>query len=457
MRVLLVSANREDFPDPVYPLGISLVAAAVERAGHAVRLLDLRWDAGELATSVEAWRPDVVGLGIRNVDNLTWGRSVSYLPEIEAAVAELRTAFQGPLILGGSGYSLFPAALLRRLGADWGVVGEGEEAFPSLLDTLSRGADLAPVPGVVCRETGDRPATPRATAPLMRHPLRQDLLAHYLPTGAAVGVQAKRGCAFACTYCTYPALEGRTLRLREPDDVVDEVEELAGAGARSVFFVDDTFNIPADHAEGICRRLVERGVRVSWSAFVHPGRLAPELAEWMRRSGCAGLEFGTDSLSDPVLEALQKGFTAAEVTASAAAAAGAGIPAAHYLLLGSPGETPATLAQTLEAGDRLPPAAFIALVGVRLYPGTELVARARAEGLCGGDDSLLEPTFYLSPGMSAGEVARAVGRHARSRRAWVVPGLGIRSDPAVLDRLRRTQRSPTWAALLVTRSADEGG
>jgi len=448
VRVLLVSANREDFPDPVYPLGISLVAAAAEGAGHAVRLLDLRWESEDLARSVAEWRPDAVGLGIRNVDNLTWGRSVSYLPEIEAAVAEIRKAFSGPLILGGSGYSLFPAALLRRLGAAWGVVGEGEETFPDLLQALSRGADPAGLSGVVSPGAGDRPAANRTIAPPTRHPFRSDLLVRYLPTGAAIGVQAKRGCAFSCTYCTYPALEGRTLRLRDPDDVVDEVEALASAGARSVFFVDDTFNVPADHAEGVCRRLVERGVRVSWSAFVYPGRLAPDLAEWIKRSGCAGLEFGTDSLSDPVLEALEKGFTAEDVAASSKAAAAAGIPAAHYLLLGSPGETPETLAETFSAADRLPLAAFIAMVGVRLYPGTELAARARAEGLCGDDESLLEPAFYVSPGVAADAVAQQVARHARSRRGWIVPGLGIRSAPAVLERLRRTQQGPTWGALL---------
>lgn len=450
MRVLLISVNREEFPDPVYPLGVALVAAAAEGAGHEVRVLDLRWVAPEkLAAGVAEWGPDVVGLGIRNVDNLTWGRSVSYLPEVEVAVAQVRSAFPGPLVLGGSGFSLFPRELLARLRVPYGVAGEGERAFPALLAALAAGRDPEGIPGVaVCRGPGpgDVRVTPPALGPLAPNPFRPDLLAPYLAAGASVGVQTRRGCSFRCLYCTYPALEGRAVRLRDPDVVADEVEAAAGAGARNLFFVDDAFNAPADHAEAVCRRLVERGVRATWTAFVHPGHLPSGLARWMARAGCAGVEFGTDSLDDRVLAALDKGFTARAAAASARAAAEAGLPAAHYLLLGSPGETPETLERTLAAFDHLPPAAVLAMAGVRIYPGTPLADRARAEGVCGPGD-LVEPRFYLSPAVDPEALLRRLGEHARARRGWVVPALGIRCDPAVLARLRR-RPGPTWAALL---------
>jgi radical SAM superfamily enzyme YgiQ (UPF0313 family) len=242
-------------------------------------------------------------------------------------------------------------------------------------------------------------------------------------------------------------LEGRELRLREPADVVSEVEALAGAGVRNVFFVDDAFNVPAEHAEAICRGLVERAVRVSWSAFAHPGALSPRLARWMKRSGCAGLEFGTDSLDDGILEELQKGFRAEDARRSAASAAGAGLKSAHYLLLGSPGETPGSLQTTLSAFDELPPAAVIAMVGVRIYPGTPLADRARKEGLIVNGSSLLEPRFYLSPGVGPEELVLRLRAHATARRSWIVPSLGLRCAPKLLAQLRR-RGGPAWSFLL---------
>ncbi len=448
MKVLLVSVNQEDFPDPIYPVGVGLVAAAATRAGHDAQVVDLRWHPDAVAIPPAGFAPDVVGLSIRNVDNLTWGRSCSYVPQICAAADRLRNWFSGPVVLGGSGYSLFPRELLAALGGDFGVVGEGEETFPLLLGELARGGDPAAVPGVVARAGagGTAPAL-SATPSAGPHRRGAELIGRYSATGTAIGVQTKRGCPFACSYCTYPALEGKRLRLREPGDVVAELRELAGMGVRRVFFVDDAFNVPAEHAEALCRAIVEADVPISWSAFAHPRELSGRLASWMRRSGCAGLEFGTDSLSDPVLEELQKGFTVAQVRETAAAVAREGIPAAHYLLLGGPGETDETLQQGLAEADALPPAAFIAMVGVRVYPGTPLEARARADGRIGAGQGLLEPAFYVSPHLDTATVLERVAHHARRRRAWVVPAAGVRSDASALARGRATQW-PTWRSLL---------
>ena len=450
MRVLLISVNREDFPDPVYPLGLSLVASALERKGHGVEVLDLRQEPSELLPRISRFRPEVVGLGLRNVDNLTWGRAKSYVGAAEEAVSGVRQAFEGPLVLGGSGFSLFPRELLERLQVPWGIVGEGEDAFPSLLEALAAGTDATALPGVASQRIPGRvkvtPPAPARAVPRGAPPAGA-LLRRYVSEGAAIGVQTKRGCPFRCTYCTYPQLEGRSVRLKDPATVADEVEEVAAQGVREIFFVDDAFNAPAAHAEEICRRLVERGVSVSWTAFAHPGNLSPSLARWMKRSGCAGLEFGTDSLADPVLDALGKGFTASGVAASVRAAWEAGIKTAHYLLLGSPGETPQTVAATLAAFDALPPAAVIAMIGVRIYPGTGLAERAGAEGLMDGVRDLLDPVFYLSPGIAPDPLLRRLEAHARERRTWIVPSLGIRCDPALLNRLRG-RGGPTWSFLL---------
>jgi hypothetical protein len=90
----------------------------------------------------------------------------------------------------------------------------------------------------------------------------------------------------------------------------------------------------------------------------------------------------------------------------------------------------------------------LAFLGIRIYPETPLHAAAIADGVISEEDDLLLPRFYLSPQIGAEQLTAAVGAHAKLRHSWIVPGLGIRSDPAILAALRRSgRRGPLWDLL----------
>src|SRR5262249_26043525 len=140
MRVLLVSANQERSPDPVAPLGLCYVATAVADAGHDVEVVDLcfRPDVETaIAESVDALRPEAIGVSLRNVDNCAFPDTVSYLPHYRRVVAACRAASEAPIVLGGSAFTTMPAHYLRALGVPYGVVGEGDVTFPALLERLA--------------------------------------------------------------------------------------------------------------------------------------------------------------------------------------------------------------------------------------------------------------------------------------------------------------------------------
>jgi len=82
MRVLLVSANREHLPDPIFPLGLAYIAAAVTAAGHEIDVADLcfgRRPLQDLRNRVQNFQPQVIGLSLRNVDNAAYPLTVDYL------------------------------------------------------------------------------------------------------------------------------------------------------------------------------------------------------------------------------------------------------------------------------------------------------------------------------------------------------------------------------------------
>jgi radical SAM superfamily enzyme YgiQ (UPF0313 family) len=149
-----------------------------------------------------------------------------------------------------------------------------------------------------------------------------------------------------------------------------------------------------------------------------------------------------------MLRSLGKPFGLEDIRSASRACCEAGLPAAHYLILGGPGETAETMAETLAFFDDLTPRAVLAFLGIRIYPNTPLHGCAISDGVIAEQDDLLLPRFYLSPRIEVNALMAAVASHAEVRPSWVVPGLGIRSDPDLLARLRRTrQRGPLWDLL----------
>lgn len=151
MRVLLISANTENINMVPLPLGLNCVAVAARNAGHKVELLDLMGNndhSSAISDAIERVHPGVIGISVRNIDNQLMGETRFLLNPVREIVTMCRTCSSVPIVVGGAGFSIFPEAALAYLGADMGVSGEGEVAFPLLLDTLERGDDSANIRGI---------------------------------------------------------------------------------------------------------------------------------------------------------------------------------------------------------------------------------------------------------------------------------------------------------------------
>jgi len=456
MRVLLISANTEKIPDPVYPIGAAYVADAARRAGHEVTALDLCFTPDverTLPEVIAAERPDAIGISLRNLDSSAYPLNTSYIDDYRRLMAILRAGSDAPVILGGAGFTVMPTTVLEHLHAEVGVVGEGEQLFPWVLQRLAQGHALVsdelalcqPVNGGVCVH-----GRARSGLEALATPARSDLFAPalYYERGGNLNVQTKRGCAFDCIFCSYPLIEGKKVRMRPPRAVVDEIEGLKAAhGARHVFFVDNIFNLPIEHAKEICAELIRRDTGIEWSAYLNPTFVDGELVRLMAASGCRGIEFGIDSGSPTMIAALRKMFSPDDLRRVAALCHAAGLRFCHSLIFGGPGETLATVEETIALMEELRPTAVIAMTGIRILPGTQMVEHALRDGQIDDDDNLLYPKFYVSPGF-ADEIIERIEAYARTHPNWIVPGKGIRTNVEVLQRLRaRKIKGPLWRLL----------
>lgn len=420
MRVLLtyVNPSRELLPAP--PIGLAYVASATRRAGHDVRVLDLfghRRPLDAVGDAVRAWAPAVVGISVRNIDNVVLQRAEWHLGALAPVVAVIRRESVAPVVLGGPAVSILGATALRRIDADFAVAGEGESAFPRLLSAIAAGGGYEDIPGL-CYRTGPG-IVANAAVPIARFGASgmEDWIdwSTYERQGGTWAIQTKRGCAFHCSYCVYPAIEGHLSRRRPAEDVVDEIERVAArARPRTFDFVDSTFNVPPDHAEAICREIIRRRLAVNLTAMgVNPLGVSRRLLVLMREAGFNSMMITAESASDRMLRSLRKGFTADQVHATAHLARESGIASTWFFMLGGPGETRDTVEETVSFVERQlgwPGCLTVFMTGIRVLPGTELARQVAHEPALAVDGDLVAPVFHVAPGLDEGWILDRINR-----------------------------------------------
>ena len=405
MKVLLISANTEQINMPTLPLGLACVAAATRKAGHEVAYLDLmaQEDVQEvIKEAMEERSPDVVGISVRNIDDQVMDSPDFLLDQVREVVASCRSFSDAPIVLGGAGYSMYPEAALEYLGADMGIQGEGELAFPTLLDKIQRNHDFSDTPGLCLLGLGLQ--AKRAFAKnLDAFPFPED---HLWSSSAITGdaefllpFQTRRGCPMNCSYCSTSTIEGEILRKRAPALVVEEISRQAEKGFDRFFFVDNTFNLPVSYATELCQQLAAAALDITWRCILYPWRIDEELVKTMVKAGCREVSLGFESGCEPVLQGMNKQYNSQDVRRITQILGEHGIHRMGFLLLGGPGETRESVEESLQFADSLGLEVVKVTTGIRIYPYTALARIALADGVISEDDDLLQPRFYLAEGL----------------------------------------------------------
>ncbi len=448
MKVLLVSANTLTEPYPVYPLGLDYVAGAIA-ADHQVQIADMNnlRDYDTLGEIIRQFTPSIIGISLRNIDNTDTTDPRGFIGQYKEIVEAVRKHSSALLVLGGSGFTIFPIEAMNALNADYGIIGEGER-LALLLDAMKMQKDTTTIPGVVTRQAHNGIPAPWEKNIFRNFNENYSHIQFYLQNGGMLNLQTKRGCYFKCVYCTYPHMEGRNLRLIDPEEVAGTALRLQAAGAKYFFVTDSTFNSDFSHSIAVARAFRKAGVSIPWGAFFAPLKLPEDYFRIMVDAGLTHVEFGTDSLSNPMLASYRKPFRVKHVFEAHQAAIDAGLYVAHYFLLGGPGENSDTINETLLNIDKLKQSVLLFFCGIRIYPYTALYDLAIKEGQISKDLNILDPVFYCSPHINADEIVRRIQKQAKERINWLI-GAGGEETAKIITKLHeRGHCGPLWEYLI---------
>ena len=168
---------------------------------------------------------------------------------------------------------------------------------------------------------------------------------HHIPEASTVHIRTARSCTFKCAFCSYPTIAG-DVALMGIDSVIDTLRKCNDKNVASVFFVDDTFNVPRPRFEELIDRIIYEGFNIPWYSFLRCQFVDKELVKKIRRSGCAEVFLGIESGSDQVLKNMKKGAVSQYYHDGVKWLQDEGITTVGSFIIGFPGETDETVGET---------------------------------------------------------------------------------------------------------------
>lgn len=380
MRVLLINAPYPLAEFPILHLGLTYLAAVLENEGVEVQILDLlvtRYSPEKIERKIQEFRPQICGTSCVTMNYHMGSEILRVCKEVDPSITT---------IIGGPHVSFAVEEALQEAGwIDLVVKKEGERTLLELVSVLGRRGDLRDVKGIGFRLNGQIVMTEERPfiedldeLPL---PARRLLpLSRYRALRSGCSVITSRGCPFNCIFCCGSRMIGRRARLRSPEKVVDEIEFVCkNLGFSQILIEDDLFTVNHRHVYEICDEIIKRGLGVDWRAFARVDTVDRPLLERMREAGCSWICYGVESGNQEILDMAKKKVTLAQTREAVELTKEVGIEALASFIIGLPGETKETLAETIR---------FAKDLGCRYgfhvlapFPGTEVRELAESFGL----------------------------------------------------------------------------
>ncbi len=356
-------AKEQVIMKPYPPLGILYVSAYLEQEGISNEVFDSTFsDFDTLSSALLRNKPKIVGVYTNLMTKLNVLRIIKFIK----TTSELQKT---KIILGGPEVRYHIENFLRS-GADFLVVGEGEESMLELSRFILSGSGqvnnemqdsgLSKIQGIAyLSKDGTVVKTEERT-------LKKDLDSLPLPNRkkinlglyleawkkkhgtSTISVSSMRGCPYTCKWCSR-AVYGQSYRRRSAVSVVNELESLqADYTFDTIWFVDDVFTISHKWLAEFRAEVKVKSLKISYECITRADRMNAQVIDDLKESGCFRVWIGAESGSQKILDAMDRRVKASQVSEMIQLSKQAGLETGTFIMVGYPGETEADLEQTIE-------------------------------------------------------------------------------------------------------------
>ena len=336
------------------PIGLCYIGAALEKAGHSVKILD-----GQISPNIDKelsdllinnnW--DAVGISATTPASSNAQKLASLIKKIKPGV---------PVIFGGVHATVTGIKVFEEMPLiDIAVFGEAEITMIELTEFLAGKRNLESIDGIAFKKGEEIIQTkPRKfienldSLPFPAYHL-VDILKYTPPPGLffrtpTVAIGTSRGCPFQCNYCADRVLWQSRCRMHSAEYVIEEMELLVKKfGIREIRFLDDTFTLSRQRVVKICEELLKRNLDVLWRCASRADKVDLELLKFMKKSGCCSISFGVESGDEEILKKMNRTITIEQIKKAVKWSKEAGIETKGFFLLNYPGDTIETTEKTI--------------------------------------------------------------------------------------------------------------
>lgn len=319
----------------VLTAGMGYVAESLKKSGIDYQIFDpnVEKSTSKLNILIHKYNPDLIALGLM---------SINYLQDYEL-IKDIKKKYPDtPIAVGGPHASTFRKLMFNDCKyINYGVVLEGEETIIE----LCKGRPIEEIKGLIYKKSdgevmynGDRPFVKDLDS--IPYPTYTGYELDKYPD-LTIPIVSSRGCPYGCTFCPVKTTIGRVFRVRNPKNVVDEIEYWYKKGRDSFGIVDDNFTFHKDRVMQICDEIQSRGIKARFSLGngIRADKVDYELLKKMKDVGFAEIAIGVESANDHILQSIKKGEKLEDIEKAIKIACDLDFEIGLFFILGSPGET----------------------------------------------------------------------------------------------------------------------
>jgi len=351
---------------PLPPTDLMYLAAIAEKCGFEAKIKDYS-QGGDFLKDLKEYNPHYL---VANIATPTFLSDMNWLKQAKELIPGVKIIVKGAPFLTYNTNAIYENTFL-----DYVIVGEPEFTLRDILNGVPDNEIL----GICYRENfqaeknDNRPFIENLD--LIPFPARHlvDNSSYIRPDNGKVQavIKVARGCPFHCFFCLATPVSGAKVRVRSSENIIEEIRECVEKyNIRNFLFWSDIFNLNREWAIDLCKKIIESGLKITWSSNTRADTMDDELAALMYKSGCRLVSIGVESGSQEMLNHIGKKITLDNIRNTVKILKKNKIKIYNYFVIGLPWETEETVEETIKFAIELD-SNFISFYTATPLPGTK--------------------------------------------------------------------------------------